>query len=331
MNTSASSVNKLLLLEKLNPGYISSADIPEEYQSLIIPAAGQCYRNDAEAEILTQHIDFGPFSLWIHDIWAKKNFVLCPCIPAHMWTLHGIYEDSLHFEDPAAPSYLLEEKEFNLFNLPKGLHRIPIAEGKKILSIHINIEQDVLKDMVEEFPSLEILANKMPTGIGPINTHPYQSNMVCDFLLEKILSCRYAPKRAYPYLFRACIDLLRNIAAQETLAHQPLMSQSVLNAAKIHRLFNYLQAHPFIKHTLVQLGYIFKASGKQLAFEFKQHFALTIHEYMHMCRMMHIYDLLQKANTPAEEIASISEYPNVTNMVMQLRDYYACMRSATYQ
>ncbi|UPK69731.1 hypothetical protein [Chitinophaga filiformis] len=331
MYTSTSGLKKLLLLEKLNPSYIAPADIPEEYQSLLIPAAGQCYRNDAEAEILSQHIDFGPFSIWIHDIWAKQNFVLCTAIPAHMWCLHGLYEDSLHLEDPSAPSYLLEEKEFNLFNLPKGLHSIPIAEGKKVLSIHINIEQDVLKDMVEEFPSLEVLANKTPAGPGAINAHPYHSNPVCDFLVEKILSCRYEPKRAYPFLFRACIDLLRNIAAQETLAAQPLMSESVLNADKIHRLFNYLQEHPFIKHTLVQLGYIFKASGKQLAFEFKQHFAFTIHEYMHMCRMMHIYDVMQKANTPAEKIAAISEYPNVTNMLIQLKEYYACMRSATYQ
>ncbi|SHN45684.1 AraC family transcriptional regulator [Chitinophaga sp. CF418] len=331
MYTSPSGVNKLLLLEKLNPNYVSSTSIPEEYQSLLIPAAGHCYREDAEADILSQHIDFGPFSLWTHDIWAKKDFVLCPSIPEHMWCLHGLYEDSLHFEDPAAPSYLLEEKEFNLFNLPKGLHRIPITEGKKVLSFHINIEQDVLKDMVEEFPSLEILANRTPAEAGAINTYPYHSNLVCDFLVEKILSCQYEPKRAYPFLFRACIDLLRNIAAQETLASQPLMSESVLNADKIHRLANYLREHPFIKHTLVQLGYIFKASGKQLAFEFKQHFALSIHEFMHMCRMMHIYDVMQKANTPTEKIAAISEYPNVTNMLIQLKDYYACMRSTTYQ
>lgn len=331
MGTLPSGANKLLLFERLNPSYIAPTDIPEEYQSLLIPSAGLYYREDTEAEILSHHIDFGPFSLWTHDILAKKNFVLCPCIPSHMWSLHGLYEDSLHFEDPAAPSYLLEEKEFNLFNLPKGRHRIPVTEGKKVLSVHINMEPDALKDLTEEFPSLEILANKTPVGAGAINAYPYHSNPVCDFLMEMMLSCKYELKRAHPYLFRICIDLLRNMAAQEAMANQPLMSQSVLNTDKIHQLYNYLLEYPFKKHTLTQLGFIFKTTGKQLAFEFKQHFALTIHEFMHMCRMMLIYDMMQEEGTPVEEIARITEYPNAFNMLMQVADYYACQKSATYQ
>jgi AraC-like DNA-binding protein len=331
MDTSPSGANKLLLLERLKPNYIAPADVPEEYHSLLIPSAGICYREDAEAEILSHHIDFGPFSLWTHDILAKKNFVLCPVMPSHMWTLHGLYEDSLHFEDPAAPSYLLEEKEFNLFNLSKCLHRIPISEGKKVLSVHINMEPGVLKDLTEEFPSLEILANKIPAAAGAINAYPYHSNPICDFLVEKMLCCKYEIKRAHPYLFRICIDLLRNMAAQETMSNQPLMSQSILNTDKIHQLYNYLLEYPFKKHTLTQLGFMFKTPSKQLAFEFKQHFALTIHEFMHMCRMMLIYEMMQEEGTPVEEIARITEYPNAFNMLMQVADYYACQRSATYQ
>jgi hypothetical protein len=331
MGTSPSCINKLLLFEKLNPSYISTADIPEEYESLIIPAAGAYFREDPEIEILSQNINFGPFTLWIHDIWAKENIVICPYIPSHMWSLHGLYEESLHLESPDAPSYLLEEKELNLFNLPSGMHRIPMAAGKKILSVHINVAPDVLQSMLEEFPGVEPLTKLHRKDAGALNAYPYNSNPICDFLMEKMLSCKYPVKRAYPYIFRICIDLLRNIAAQESTAHQPLMVDSVLNTDNIHQLFNYLREYPIRKHTITQLGYMFNTSGKKLGFEFKQHFAVSVHDFMHMSRMMTIYDMMQNQVAPVEEIARITEFPNVLNMMMQVADYYACSRSATYQ
>jgi AraC-like DNA-binding protein len=331
MGTTLSGANKLLLFERLNPSYVSPTNIPEEYTSLIIPAAGAYFREDAEAEILSQNINFGPFTLWIHDIWAKENIVLCPFIPSHIWSLHGLYEESLHLESPDAPSYLLEEKEFNLFNLPAGLHRIPMAAGKKILSIHINVEQEVLKAMVEEFPGLEALTKLNRKEAGALNAYPYNSNPICDFLMEKMLSCKYPMKRAYPYIFRICIDLLRNIAAQEANLHQPLMVDSVLNTESTHQLLNYIREHPFRKNTVTQLAYMFDTSAKKLSFEFKQHFAVSIHDFMHTARMMMIYDMMQNQTASMDEIARISEFPNVMNMMMQVADYYACNRSATYQ
>ncbi|MBW8688165.1 hypothetical protein [Chitinophaga rhizophila] len=331
MHTSLPGANKLLRFERLTPSYITPTAIPAEYESLIIPAAGTYFREDRESEILSQNINFGPFSLWTHDIWANKNIVVCPFIPSQIWSLHGIYEDSLHLENTEAPSYLLEEKEFNLFNLPSGIHRIPIAAGKKILSIHINIRQDTLLTMIDEFPGLAPLTKLNRHDPGPLNTYPYHSNPICDFLMEKLLSCKYPLKRAYPYLFRICIDLLRNVAAQEAAAHQPLMVDSVLNTNNILQLFAYLREQSFKKHTITQLGYMFNTTGKKLAFEFKQHFAVSIHDFMHMSRMMFIYDLMQKQVISMDEIARITEFPNTLNMIMQVTDYYACSRSTTYQ
>lgn len=331
MGTSLSGNDKLLSFERPNPSYISPADIPEEYESLIIPAAGAYFREDADVEILSQTINFGPFSLWVHDIWAKQDIVLCPYIPSHIWSLHGLYEDSLHLENPDVPSYMLEEKEFNLFNLPAGIHRIPMAAGRKTLSIHINVERDVLQSMLEEFPGLEPLTKLDRKDAGALNAYPYNSNPICDFLMEKLLSCKYPVKRAYPYIFRICIDLLRNIATQESATHQPLMVDSVLNTDNIHQLFNYIREYPFKKHTITQLGYMFNSTGKKLGFEFKQHFAVSVHDFMHMSRMMLIYETMQSQTSPMEEIAKLTEFPNVMNMMMQVADYYACTRSATYQ
>jgi hypothetical protein len=331
MGTSLSATNKLLLLERLVPSCVSRANIPEEYRSLIIPAADRYYRQDREVEMLSQNINFGPLSLWAHDILAKQDIMLCTLMPSHMLALHALFEDSLHLENPEAPSYLLEEKEYNLFNLPGGKYRIPIAKGKKVLSVCINVEPDVLKSLVEEFPGLAPLAGKEAKAPGALNKYPYLSNPICDFLVEKLLSCKYDTKRAFPFMFRICIDLMRNMAAQEAAAHQRLMSDTLLNADKIHSLFAYLRDYPFKKHTITQLGFMFETSGKELAFEFKQHFAVNIHDFMHMSRMMLIYDMMQQAVVPMEEIARITEFPNVLNMMMQVSDYYSCNRTSTYQ
>lgn len=331
MGTSLSGNNKILSFDRPNPSYISPANIPEEYESLLIPAAGAYFREDEEIAVLTQNIDFGPFSLWIHDIWAKKDVVVCPYIPKHIWSLHGLYEDSLHLESPDMPSYLLEEKEFNFFNLPAGVHRIPMAAGKKTLSIHINIEKETLQSMLEEFPGLEPLTKLDRKDAGTLNAYPYDSNPICDFLMEKLLSCKYPVKRAHPYMFRICIDLLRNVATQEAASHEPLMIDSLLNTDNILHLFAYIKAHPFRKHTVSQLGYMFHIDGKKVGFEFKQHFAVSIHDFMHTARMMLIYEIMQSQTSPIEEIAKLTEFPNVMNMMMQVADYYACNRSATYQ
>ncbi|TWW00640.1 hypothetical protein FEF09_09055 [Chitinophaga pinensis] len=101
--------------------------------------------------------------------------------------------------------------------------------------------------MAEEFPGLDTLAKLQKQEAGALNTFPYNSNPICDFLMEKMLSCKYPMKRAYPYIFRICIDLLRNIATQEANAHQPLLADSVLNTASTHQLFNYIREYPFKK------------------------------------------------------------------------------------
>ncbi|WP_186774252.1 helix-turn-helix transcriptional regulator [Chitinophaga pinensis] len=76
---------------------------------------------------------------------------------------------------------------------------------------------------------------------------------------------------------------------------------------------------------------MFDTSGKKLAFEFKQHFAVSIHDFMHTARMMMIYDMMQEQKTSIDEIARITAFPSVMNMIMQVADYYSCNRSATYQ
>ncbi len=66
-------------------------------------------------DMLSQHVRLGPFSLWLHDVFARKDIVLCPYTPFHLWALHFMYEDSLRAESFKMNGFTLEEKECNLF------------------------------------------------------------------------------------------------------------------------------------------------------------------------------------------------------------------------
>ncbi|MVT09657.1 helix-turn-helix domain-containing protein [Chitinophaga tropicalis] len=314
--------NKLLLFERAIPSYVPITSIPREYMPVLIPCAGAYFRKDNEAEILSQHIRLGPFSLWLHDIHAREDIVVCPFVPYHLWTLHSLYEDSLRLKFPQAPDFLLEEKEYHLFNLPSSLFKIPIIAETKVLSFHINILPEALTDLVTLYPGLTPLANKKAEGIGSINEHPYHSNALCDFLVQELLSCRYTDSIAHTYLFRICIDIFLNIAAQEEAADSPMLLSSVLHADKLHLVFRYLAEHPYKIPSTFQLSLMFGLSIAKLEQGFQQLFAIPLEQFIHMVRMMLVYHLLQNNNLTLPMIAEVVDFDDVDEMLLQAKEYY---------
>ncbi|HJT74983.1 MAG TPA: AraC family transcriptional regulator [Chitinophaga sp.] len=315
-------INKLLLLEREVPSYVPITNIPREYMPILIPYAGVYFRKDKEAEILSQHIRLGPFSLWMHDVYAREDIVVCPFIPYHLWSLHGLYEDSLRLKVPQAPDFHLEEKEYYLFNLPSSLFKIPIVAETKVLSFHINILPDALRELVPLYPGLAPLVNKPVKGAGCINEYPYHSNALCDFLVQEILSCRYTDSIAYTYLFRICIDIFLNMAAQEDAIDTPLLLSSVLHADKIHQAFHCLAEHPYKIPSTLQLSLMFGLSIAELEQGFQQHFAISLEEFIHMIRMMLVYHLLQNDKLTLPMIAEVADFEDVDEMLIQAKEYY---------
>ncbi|MCF6401260.1 helix-turn-helix domain-containing protein [Chitinophaga filiformis] len=321
--------NKLLLIDRLDQDYFPAAKIPTEYLPLIIPYAGLYYEQDDDYNMLSQHVRLGPFSLWLHDVFAHKDIVLRPYTPFHLWALHFMYEDTLRAVSPKTPDvFTLGERQCNLFNLYSHMPRIPMPGGKKVLSFHINILPSDLMLLVQHYPGLYYLANKrVQRTSSVINEQPYRINAVCNMLIQNILSCRYIETTAAYFLQRCCLDLFLNFAQQDAIADQ-IAPYTEEQAALFHQLFIYLTEHPQLNHTVQELAKMFNMSGLKLAQGFRAQFSLGLVPFLHMQKMMMLYHLFMQKACSLQDAVGASGYPNVEEMVKDFEKYYGCNLTA---
>lgn len=323
MRTIIFKANKLLLIEKDRQSYMPANCLPVEYMKLVIPHAGLYYREDAECEILSQHVSAGPFSLWMHDIFAKAKLVLLPYTPYHIWSLHFMYEDSLVIENLDNAHFLLEEKECNLFNLHPGLHPVPMEDDRKVLSVHINIRPEFFPKLIEKYPALEaILSGPIPSVSCTLNDHPHPISAVCDLLIQRILNCRYTGRKAHIFIYRCILDLLLIYAQMEAHAHEPFLFSSLEHQETYRHLFKRLQEMPLKTYSLAELSLLYDLPAAELAQGFLQHYSISIEDFSHMQQMMTAYTLLHKKGHSLPAIAEKAGFATTAGMVEQLEAYY---------
>lgn len=316
---------KILYIERDQPGYIPVAAIPEEYLQLILPYAGVYFERDKHCDMLSQHIQIGPFSFWIHETFANADLILCPFTPRALWALHFMYETSLDVKLYDGISFSLEEKECNLFNLVSDLHKVPMEDGQKLTSCHINILPEALRELAIQYPALCRLANKKPANItGPINKHPYLINDVCDLLIQKMLTCRYIETPAHHFLHRCCLDLFLNFAYQDAHAPQRYLVDDALNSATFNLLFEYLTAHPQANHTIRELSTMFELDPRVLVQGFLKNFGMTVSAYIKMTKMMMVFEKLTEKATTLSKIAQEAGYKNWQKLDEAFTEYYGC-------
>lgn len=317
--------NKLLLLEQKNHQLPKRTRLPEEFHQLALPQASYHLRQDDDCDILSQHISAGPFSLWLHDIFAKEDIMILPYTPYHIITLNYMYEDSLQAETRTAGNFPLEERECNLFNLYPGVHKVPMSGDKKILSVHINIQPHVLPQLIARFPRLAFLEKISPNGLsGTINTHPHHINPLCDLLIQKIISCHDTGSRAHYFIQRCCADLFLNFAVQEEDSHQPILFTHLLYMDTYTQLFHYLLDNHHKGQSVAELAYNCFLSTEQLEQGFRQHFSINVVDFLYMLKMMTTYQLLYKSHLDLQDIAETVGFDNVQDMKMHMEAYYNC-------
>ncbi|WP_343670023.1 hypothetical protein [Chitinophaga sp.] len=317
--------NKLLLIDRFITEYIHAGYVPTEYLQLVIPAGGLYFESDNDFDMLSQHMQLGYFSVWLHDIFAKKDIVLCPYSPYHLWALHFMYEDSLRAETISIPDFLLEERQCNLFNLYSEMHRVPMKAGQKVLSFHINIMPANIPKLVQQYPGLYNLANKRLQKIsGVINNRPYRINAVCNYLVQHILSCKYIEEMAQYYLHRCCVDLFLNFALQDATPPPSIQLYTPIQTVMLHQVFNYVTTNPQMQHSVAELANMFNMPGAQLAQGFRHHFCIGITPFINMVRMMHIYDSIMQKSLTLGMIAATTGYRNTTDMLKEVDAYYEC-------
>jgi AraC-like DNA-binding protein len=321
MHSTLYNVNKSLPLEKLFYNYLPAANIPAEYRELLIPSAGIFFRQDADCEILTQHLLLGPYSVWLHDIFSKNDILIRSYTPLPIFTLQFMFEDSLAV---SKVGYTLEERECSGFYFSPGeLHRIPMAGDKKIFSFQINIQPTHLAALSKQHPTLSCLM----TGVHPmvstrINSRPYHVNALCDMLIRKIMTCKYQGARAQYFIQRCCTDILLNFATQHTDAQHPFIYSSMLHADVYHNIFNFLAEHPHQAHSVPELAYMYDIPVAELEHGFRQHFAISILDYMYMLNMMMIWHLVQANAIAIDDVAVVARFEDVTTMMQQVVAYY---------
>lgn len=315
--------NKLLLIERDRNSCITANYLPREYYKLIIPCAAVHFREDKECEILSQHIAAGPFSFGVHDIFAKEKIIVLPYSPYHIWTLHFMYEDNLTIEGIKQPSYLLEERECNMFNLQPGLHPVPMAGNKKVLSVHVNIRPETFPTMARRYPQLKgLLSRRVPAVSCVLNARPHPTSAVCDLLIQNIMTCRYTGTRANIFISRCILDLLINYAQRETYMSEPFLYSSLVHRDTFRQVLHFIMDHPHKHCTPAELAFMFDLPLTELTMGFQQHFAMSVEEFSHMYRMMLAYNLLHEGEITLADIAGAAGFQDARQMVKQLEAYY---------
>jgi AraC-like DNA-binding protein len=232
-----------------------------------------------------------------------------------------MFEDSLHL--PKA-GYTLEDRECSGFYIyPGQLHRIPMEAGKKVFSFHINIQPQLLAGLMTRFPQLDTIMH----GIHPhtstrINNHPYHINAVCDMLIRKIITCCFEEKHAHPFLQRCITDILLNFTSQHNSAQEPFLFSSMLHSDTYHNLFTFVAEHPHQPHSPAALAYMYEMPLPELEHGFRQHFALTLSDYIHMTKMMLVWHLIQSGTFSLEEVTKVAGFKDKNTMLSQVRTFY---------
>ncbi|WP_343670070.1 hypothetical protein [Chitinophaga sp.] len=321
MHSTLYNVNKSLPLERTIYRYTPADAIPAEFLQLIIPGAGTFFRQDPECDILSQHLTLGPYSVWLHDIFSKENIQLRTYTPTPIFNIQFMFEDSLPL--PKA-GYTLDERECNAFYLLPGQpQRAPMNADKKIFSFQVNIQPTKMAELINKFPQFQELMHGIhPRVSSRINPRPYHINAVCDMLICKFMTCHYGGTAAQYFLQRCVTDILVNFTAQHTDSQQPFLFASMVHTDTCHNIFNYLADHPHKTNSLASLAYMYDIDEKEMEQSFRQHFAISITDYMHMIKMMMVWHSLQTSSFPLSEISRVAGYQSTNELVNDLVAYY---------
>ena len=312
---------RLFPLEGQRTSDANAVQVPEEYLQLLLPYAGVHCWQQADAHILSQHVPLEKFSLWIHDIVAYSDQVVCPFVPFPLYTLHYLFESSLSIRMPRSTPFQLEEDTCNLVYLKPGVSYLPLEAGAKALSFHLNILPQYMHQLTASFPDMRQRLLEIPPGNQVINKHPYAINAVSRLLITKMMSCRCDRQNAVLYLERCCTDLFNIFCRQYAIENGSAFTDEEDPNDIYHKIFEYLNTHTHIYYDIHKISRMFEIPERELATGFLNTFSLTIHECIHMLKMMQAFDLLMQHTHDFGEIATAVAMGTAT-MIASVEQYY---------
>ncbi|MCF6401248.1 hypothetical protein L3C95_00075 [Chitinophaga filiformis] len=312
---------KLLPLEGKRSSDTNTARIPEEYLQLLLPYAGVHYWKHANVYVLSQHLQLGKFSLWVHDATAYRDQVICPFVPYPIYSLHYLFESSLSIRMPHAYPFQLEEDTCNLFLLRQGVSHLTLEAGTKAVSLHLNILPEHMSQLAKSHPTLLQKLSKISPGNRVINKHPYTINAVSNLLVAKILTCRYLRQEATLYLERCCTDLFNIFCRQHAIEDNSMYHDDVDTYDVYHRIFEYMKTRTNIYYDIHKISWMYEIPERELATGFLNTFAITLEECSHMLKMMKAFDLLMQQDRDFSEITAAVAM-DTESMIASVEQYY---------
>lgn len=317
---------KLLIIERdVDQELTPLSEIPEEYLRLSLPFFRIYFKQDEDCDMLCQHIWVKEFSIWGHDILAKKPIKLKPRTPHLIFALHYMHEDSIDAVIDQMGPFKLKAKQVNLFSLDVDFHTADLNYGCKIFSFHINIHPDALPKLAEKYPVLQnLLKLDLTRRNCPLNENPYQINVICDKILERMFTCRYVELQAECLLYRCCVNLFENFARQDAQYRLTNGKDQLSEAdtALMEDVFGFVlenYRHPKI---ITELTNRFKQSEEALNSAFEYKYATPLHDFIRQQRMDFVYDQMMKTEHSFSSIAWKAGYPNRRAMVADFASYF---------
>lgn len=321
--STTSSHEKLLLIERDDDKYTPVSEIPEEYLRLLLPYFRAYFYQDDDCDMLCQHIRIKEFSIWGHDILAKNYIVLKPRTPRHILALHYMQEDTIDAVIDHMGPFKLKAKEVNLFSLHADFHSAALDRGNKIFSFHINVRPETLPELAKKYPVLQHLAQmELANMNGPLNSAPYQINEVCYKMLKRMFSCRYVELQAACFLYRCCVDLFQNFALQDAQFRRSREEGEQPDNNLMKQVFGYVESNRRLPLTVKGLAATFGMTETELNASFERTYATSLSDYLLQQRMYNIYYQLLKTRASLSSIALRNGYPNRRAMVADFTAYF---------
>jgi AraC-like DNA-binding protein len=312
---------KLLPLEGRRPSDTNAARIPEEYLQLLLPAAAVYTWQQADAYILSQHVELKQFSLWVHDVASYSDQVICPFAPFPFFILQYQFESCFNIRMPHTGPFQLDEDACNLFYLETGISYLPLEAGTKAVTLLVNIMPEHMRQLAKSYPAIQQRLNKMKSNHQVLNKHPYEVNAISHLLISKIMTCRYLRQDAVLYLERCCADLFKIYCRQYAITDKSGFNQDISTYNTYLKLFEYLRTNLHLHHDINKLSWMFGIPSGQLAIGFLNTFALTIKECLHMLKMMQAFSMLMQHSHSFSDIATAVDM-DTEKMIISVEKYY---------
>ncbi|MBC9929547.1 helix-turn-helix transcriptional regulator [Chitinophaga qingshengii] len=313
---------KILLIERDDQYFTPLELIPEDFNDTVIRFARQYFKQDNECDMFCQNIKVRDFSIWHHEVLAKKNILLIPYSPRHILALHFNQADAVVANIYGRGNFDMVGRQICLFNLPEQMHTVPVIPGGQISSFHINIIPGCMGALVREFPELKgLLTKKVTDQAEPLNQRDCTTNVAIQLLLDVIKSCRLIEDQAECLLRRCCVSIFANYLCQDAT---PENIRRPVDDTALLKVFDYLQNNVHLECPLRHTAFVFNLPAVVLAAAFENMFYISLEDFAFQQKMLKAYHHLVYKDITMAEIARKIGLPDEKAFLIAFTNYFHC-------